>query len=212
MARYPNWVSLSPAIRSVQRSLTDTDGRTDRRVDGETDGTGRRVDGWTDRGAVVRTGMQAERRIDALVEAGRWMDGQTDRWTGRTDRQTPISRVDEQVDGRANEKVERQTDGGGRTDRRTNGAADGRVADKRAGRRTAGGWMNRRNDGAADGPAHETQVPCWVPLKSLMSLQCHPFFFVLHQPEKVYVTHKMEENKEKIWKLLEDGGHLYVCG
>ena len=30
--------------------------------------------------------------------------------------------------------------------------------------------------------------------------------------QKVYVQHKMLENKEKIWDLLENGAHVYVCG
>ena len=30
--------------------------------------------------------------------------------------------------------------------------------------------------------------------------------------KKVYVQHMLRENKEETWKLLEAGGHLYVCG
>lgn len=36
--------------------------------------------------------------------------------------------------------------------------------------------------------------------------------FSRDQAHKVYVTHKMEENKEQIWKIINDGGYLYVCG
>ncbi|XP_071848148.1 NADPH--cytochrome P450 reductase-like [Apostichopus japonicus] len=32
------------------------------------------------------------------------------------------------------------------------------------------------------------------------------------QEKKVYVQHIMEEHKDTIWKILEDGGHIYVCG
>jgi len=31
-------------------------------------------------------------------------------------------------------------------------------------------------------------------------------------PEKVYVQHRMLEMKDKIWELLEQGAHVYVCG
>ena len=30
--------------------------------------------------------------------------------------------------------------------------------------------------------------------------------------QKVYVQHLLENNKEEVWKILEEGGHLYVCG
>lgn len=30
--------------------------------------------------------------------------------------------------------------------------------------------------------------------------------------EKVYVQHLMKKNKADIWKVLEEGGHIYVCG
>ena len=36
--------------------------------------------------------------------------------------------------------------------------------------------------------------------------------FSRDQAHKVYVQHLMKENKEEIWKLLESGGHVYVCG
>ncbi len=32
------------------------------------------------------------------------------------------------------------------------------------------------------------------------------------QPAKRYVTHMLEENKAKVWELLEAGGYVYVCG
>ena len=36
--------------------------------------------------------------------------------------------------------------------------------------------------------------------------------FSRDQDHKVYVQHLMKQNKEEIWKLLEAGGHIYVCG
>ena len=36
--------------------------------------------------------------------------------------------------------------------------------------------------------------------------------FSRDQSHKVYVQHLMKENKEEIWKMLEAGGHIYVCG
>lgn len=36
-----------------------------------------------------------------------------------------------------------------------------------------------------------------------------PFFF---KENKIYVTTLMAENKESIWKILDSGGHIYVCG
>ncbi|MGB0991957.1 MAG: diflavin oxidoreductase [Akkermansiaceae bacterium] len=36
--------------------------------------------------------------------------------------------------------------------------------------------------------------------------------FSRDQPEKVYVQHKMLENRTEIWKWLERGAHFYVCG
>merc|ERR1712098_722824 len=36
--------------------------------------------------------------------------------------------------------------------------------------------------------------------------------FSRDQQEKVYVTHRLRETKSDVWKLLEDGGHFYVCG
>ena len=31
-------------------------------------------------------------------------------------------------------------------------------------------------------------------------------------PEKVYVQHLLKQNADEVWKLLDEGGHLYVCG
>ena len=31
-------------------------------------------------------------------------------------------------------------------------------------------------------------------------------------PEKVYVQHLLKQNADDVWKLLDEGGHLYVCG
>ncbi|XP_050408551.1 NADPH--cytochrome P450 reductase [Patella vulgata] len=36
--------------------------------------------------------------------------------------------------------------------------------------------------------------------------------FSRDQKEKVYVQHLLNKNKEEIWRLLENGGHIYVCG
>lgn len=36
--------------------------------------------------------------------------------------------------------------------------------------------------------------------------------FSRDQEKKVYVQHLMKENKTEIWNLLENGGHIYVCG
>ncbi|XP_038055432.1 NADPH--cytochrome P450 reductase-like isoform X2 [Patiria miniata] len=36
--------------------------------------------------------------------------------------------------------------------------------------------------------------------------------FSREQAEKQYVQHIMMQKKEKIWELLEQGGHIYVCG
>ena len=36
--------------------------------------------------------------------------------------------------------------------------------------------------------------------------------FSRDQREKVYVTHLLKENRDHIWALIKDGGHIYVCG
>lgn len=37
--------------------------------------------------------------------------------------------------------------------------------------------------------------------------------FSRDQPQKVYVTHLLEENKEEVWRIIgKENGHLYVCG
>lgn len=37
--------------------------------------------------------------------------------------------------------------------------------------------------------------------------------FSRDQPEKIYVTHLLEENKAEVWRIIgEENGHLYVCG
>lgn len=36
--------------------------------------------------------------------------------------------------------------------------------------------------------------------------------FSRDQPHKVYVQHLLKQNAEETWKLLEAGGHIYVCG
>ena len=34
----------------------------------------------------------------------------------------------------------------------------------------------------------------------------------MFQKEKVYVQQRLWENQEAVWKLIQDGGHIYVCG
>jgi len=36
--------------------------------------------------------------------------------------------------------------------------------------------------------------------------------FSRDQAEKVYVQHLLEQNGEEVWKILDKGGHIYVCG
>ena len=36
--------------------------------------------------------------------------------------------------------------------------------------------------------------------------------FSRDQKEKIYVQHLMQQNKDELWRILEDGGHIYVCG
>jgi sulfite reductase (NADPH) flavoprotein alpha-component len=36
--------------------------------------------------------------------------------------------------------------------------------------------------------------------------------FSRDQSQKVYVQHRLRETAEDIWRLLEAGAHLYVCG
>ena len=36
--------------------------------------------------------------------------------------------------------------------------------------------------------------------------------FSRDQEEKIYVQHKLLENQEEIFRWLEDGAHLYLCG
>jgi NADPH-ferrihemoprotein reductase len=37
--------------------------------------------------------------------------------------------------------------------------------------------------------------------------------FSRDQPQKVYVTHLLENNMDEIWRVVgENNGHLYVCG
>jgi len=36
--------------------------------------------------------------------------------------------------------------------------------------------------------------------------------FSRDQPEKVYVTHLLRQNRDDLWRLLEAGAHVYVCG
>lgn len=38
------------------------------------------------------------------------------------------------------------------------------------------------------------------------------FFLLFFKENKIYVTTLMAENKESIWKILDSGGHIYVCG
>lgn len=37
--------------------------------------------------------------------------------------------------------------------------------------------------------------------------------FSRDQPEKIYVTHLLEQNADELWNIIgEKNGHLYVCG
>ena len=36
--------------------------------------------------------------------------------------------------------------------------------------------------------------------------------FSRDQPNKIYVTHRLKENARDIWKLIDNGAHVYVCG
>jgi len=36
--------------------------------------------------------------------------------------------------------------------------------------------------------------------------------FSRDQPEKIYVQHRMREQARELWRWLEGGAHLYVCG
>ena len=36
--------------------------------------------------------------------------------------------------------------------------------------------------------------------------------FSRDQPNKVYVTHRLKENSSEIWRLINEGAHIYVCG
>lgn len=36
--------------------------------------------------------------------------------------------------------------------------------------------------------------------------------FSRDQPEKVYVQHLVAKEDEKLWSIIDSGGHLYVCG
>ena len=41
---------------------------------------------------------------------------------------------------------------------------------------------------------------------------CPPLSLSLCQAEKRYVTHDLREQGSEVWKLLDQGAHLYVCG
>ena len=36
--------------------------------------------------------------------------------------------------------------------------------------------------------------------------------FSRDQADKIYVQHLLKNNQYEVWKLLEAGGHIYVCG
>lgn len=36
--------------------------------------------------------------------------------------------------------------------------------------------------------------------------------FSRDQEHKVYVQHLLEQNGEEVWRILDKGGHIYVCG
>ena len=31
-------------------------------------------------------------------------------------------------------------------------------------------------------------------------------------PKKVYVQHLLKQNQDEVWSVLDNGGHVYVCG
>jgi NADPH-ferrihemoprotein reductase len=36
--------------------------------------------------------------------------------------------------------------------------------------------------------------------------------FSRDQEEKIYVTHLLKRDANMIWNLIQEGGHIYVCG
>ena len=56
---------------------------------------------------------------------------------------------------------------------------------------------------------YEEELSNYVSSGTITDLQ---LAFSRDQKEKVYVTHKLKENQEKIWNALKSNGHIYVCG
>ena len=36
--------------------------------------------------------------------------------------------------------------------------------------------------------------------------------FSRDQDQKVYVQHLLDQHKDETWKVLENNGHIYICG
>jgi NADPH-ferrihemoprotein reductase len=36
--------------------------------------------------------------------------------------------------------------------------------------------------------------------------------FSRSQPQKIYVQNKIWDNRQRIWELVQEGAHIYVCG
>ena len=36
--------------------------------------------------------------------------------------------------------------------------------------------------------------------------------FSRDQPEKIYVQHRLKQKSQAVWRWLQEGAHLYVCG
>ncbi len=53
--------------------------------------------------------------------------------------------------------------------------------------------------------------PFWADLVAQNKLQLD-LAFSRDQSEKVYVQHKMHENKAALWRSLEEGAYFYICG
>ncbi|GFR11768.1 NADPH--cytochrome P450 reductase [Trichonephila clavata] len=57
---------------------------------------------------------------------------------------------------------------------------------------------------------YEDELKAYVEDRTLTKLH---LAFSRDQPDKVYVTHLLHQNKEEIWKVIgESNGHIYVCG
>lgn len=62
---------------------------------------------------------------------------------------------------------------------------------------------------------HTHMIVCFLgqPLADAMLLLHWVTFVAMHlQKQKVYVQDRLRESGELVWKLLQGGGHFYVCG